>query len=59
MSYSSSEIVRVLTVYKYFAQKIYLLAPDEVWKTSNFNFMPKHLKPINFRVDKILQKLQN
>ena len=45
MSYSSNtEIVSISTFYKYFAPKIYVFATDEVWKTSNIGFMPKHLK---------------
>ena len=59
MSYSSSEIASISIFYKQFTPKIYLLVADEVWNTSNIDFMPKHLKRINFHVDKISQKLQN
>ena len=37
---------------------MYVLAAEEVWKTFNIDFMPKHFKYINFRVEKISQKLQ-
>ena len=44
MSHLGSEIASISTLYKYFAPKIYVFAADEVWKTSNIDFMSKRLK---------------
>ena len=44
MSYSSSEIARISNSYKYFTQKIYMMAPVEVRKISSINFMFNYFK---------------